>query len=628
MIQPRTLCELFQESHHARPRAHAYLCKVDGTYTPVSSQTVVDRVHALASGLRQIGVQPGDRIAILGTNSLEWAVADYAILHCGAVTVPIYPTLQADAVQHILHDCEAMAVFVATTDQLSLLGPTKGLPHLQHAIVFEDGAEEGRDGARTIHGIAEFETRGAALQDTEEFERVWRAVRPHDVATIIYTSGTTGIPKGAMLTHDNLVSNVLAVLRRLPLGPTDTCLSFLPLSHVMERMAGHFVMWHAGTTIAFAESVDKVPQNLVEVRPTVLVSVPRLYEKMNARVLAALEHAPPLRQKLFAWAQGVGRQRVRLEQSGKQPGPWLQLQAALASKLVFSKLRARLGGRMRFMISGGAPLATDIAEFFFAADLPILEGYGLTETSPVICVNPLGRPRIGTVGPPIDGAEVRIAENGEILAKGRNIMQGYYGQPEATAKAIEDGWFHTGDVGAMTPEGYLRITDRLKDLIVTSGGKNIAPQPIESRLKSCAYIAEAILVGDRRNYLTALIVPHFAHLEERAKALGIDAAARAQIVAAPEILRLFTDVFNAVNSQLPSYERIKRFCLLERELQIEAGEITPSMKVKRNVVAKRYARQIDAMYADPPPAYVGCPETHVEPAAAHAALTSTGSGPS
>jgi long-chain acyl-CoA synthetase len=395
----------------------------------------------------------------------------------------------------------------------------------------------------------------------------------------------------------------------------------LPLSHIFERMAGHFVMWHAGATIAFAESIDTVPQNLVEVRPTVLVSVPRLYEKMNARVLAALEQAPPLRQKLFAWAQTVGRQRVRLEQSGKRPSPWLQLQTALASKLVFGKLRARLGGRMRFMISGGAPLAVDIAEFFFAADLPILEGYGLTETSPVICVNPFGRPRIGTVGPPIDGVEVRIAENGEILARGRNIMQGYYGQPEATANVIEDGWFHTGDVGAMTPDGYLRITDRLKDLIVTSGGKNIAPQPIEARLKSCAYIAEAILIGDKHNYLTALIVPHFAHLDERAKALGIDTAARAQIVAAPEILRVFLDVVNALNVQLPSYERIKRFCLLERELQQEAGEITPSMKVKRNVVAKRYAHQIAAMYAEPPPSFVACPETHVEAAAGQAALT-------
>jgi long-chain acyl-CoA synthetase len=289
---------------------------------------------------------------------------------------------------------------------------------------------------------------------------------------------------------------------------------------------------------------------------------------------------------------------------------------------VFSKLRARLGGRMRFMISGGAPLAADIAEFFFAADLPILEGYGLTETSPVITVNPLGRPRIGTVGPPIDGVEVRIAENGEILAKGRNIMKGYYGQPDATANVIEDGWFHTGDVGAMTPDGYLRITDRLKDLIVTSGGKNIAPQPIEAKLKSCAYIAEAILIGDQHKYLTALIVPHYAHLEERAKALGIDVAQRAALVAAPEILRLFTEVLSTVNAQQPSYERIKRFCLLERELQMDAGEITPSMKVKRNVVAKRYAREIASMYADPPPSHVGCPETHAATVdAAQAALT-------
>ncbi|NIP88982.1 MAG: AMP-binding protein, partial [Gammaproteobacteria bacterium] len=365
MREPLTLCELFQYSLERHPRERAYMLKVNGAYRPISSREFADRVESVTAALRQIGVQPGDRVAIVAPNRLEWAIADYAILHSGAVTVPVYPTLQASAVQHILSDCSAMAAFVADGEQLAKLGNAKQLPHLQHAIRMDAGGSDNENGngkpPRPVYTWREFETRGAAAPDPEAFARVWQAQKPDDLATLIYTSGTTGDPKGVMLTHTNLVSNVLSALRRFPINDRDTCLSFLPLSHIFERMAGHFVMWHAGACIAFAESVEAVPENLAEVRPTILVSVPRLYEKMNARVLSSVAESSAIRQKLFDWAQQVGRDRVRLEQADQPIPSWMKVQSAVADRLVFSKLRQRLGGRMRFMISGGAPLAPGIA---------------------------------------------------------------------------------------------------------------------------------------------------------------------------------------------------------------------------------------------------------------------------
>ena len=401
----------------------------------------------------------------------------------------------------------------------------------------------------------------------------------------------------------------LAVLERVPILEDDTCLSFLPLSHVLERTASQFVMWHVGASIAFAESVDTVPQNLLEVKPTVLISVPRLYEKMNARILTAVEQGPRSRRRTFAWAQSVGRDRVRREQMGEKL-PWsLVLKNRLADRLVFAKLRLRLGGRMRILVSGGAPLTRSIAEFFHAAGLPILEGYGLTETSPVICLNPRERPKIGTVGPPVEGVEVRIAANGEIVTRGPNVMRGYWNNDKATAEVLVDGWFHTGDVGELDGDGYLRITDRLKDLLVTAGGKKVAPQPIEARFKASQYLVEAILVGDQRKYVSALIIPNFTNLENWARGNNVAFANPADLVRAPQVLHLFEIFIGELNDELSSYERIKRFRLLERELELKSGEITPSMKVKRSVIATSFADLIDAMYEDPPPPGVGSPPT-------------------
>jgi long-chain acyl-CoA synthetase len=607
LLQPRTICDVFQSSVHDLPRQKAYLHKVGGAYRAVSSHEIVERVQSVAAALRAIGVQPGDRVAILSGNCIEWAIADYAILHCGGVTVPLYPTLKSSGVLQILKDCDATAAFVADAEQLQKIGSLQDLPHLQHAIVLQAAESTTTSAERTIYSMSEFENRGIAAYDAKAFERTWRAVKPDDLATLIYTSGTTGVPKGVMLTHDNIVSNMLAILLRVQPDHTDRCLSFLPLSHIFERMGGHFLMWYTGTTIAFAESIETVPTNLNEIRPTILVSVPRLYEKMNARVLASVEASSPTKQKLFAWARKVGGDRLALQQNNKAIPLWLQLQFLIADKLVFSKLRERLGGRIRFMISGGAPLSRPIAEFFHSAGLFILEGYGLTETSPVVSLNPLQRPRLGTVGPLLQGVEVNIADNGEILVRGRGVMKGYWQRPKETAAVLADGWFHTGDIGEINSEGYLRITDRLKDIIVTAAGKNIAPQPIESSLKASQFIAEAIVIGDQRKHLSVILVPHFLQLQEWAATQGIPAEPLEALVKHPKTVQLYCDVLARINQELPSFETLKRCCLLDRELQLESSEITPTMKVKRSVITKNYAALIECMYEDSPPTHIGCP---------------------
>jgi long-chain acyl-CoA synthetase len=485
---------------------------------------------------------------------------------------------------------------------------------MRTAIVFEADAAAGAGGAgggRRVVDLASLERRGG---DPTQLEATWRALQPDDLASIIYTSGTSGASKGVMLTHANIIANILSMLRRVPITAADTCLSFLPLSHVLERTCGHFLMWHVGATIAYAENVDTVAANLGEVHPTILISVPRLYEKMNARILAAIATAPPLRQRLFGWAQAQGRERVRLEQEGRPIPSGLAFRSRVADRLVFSKLRGRVGGRMRCMISGGAPLSRSIAEFFYAAGLPILEGYGLTETSPVLAVNPRERIRIGTVGPPLDNVELRIADNGEILARGPSIMRGYWQNDAATAEALAGGWFHTGDVGELDSEGYLRITDRLKDIIVTAGGKKVAPQPIEARLKAFPYLAEAILIGDARQYVSAIVIPNFPNLEAHARGLGVAFASRTELVTAPPVLQLYASFLAGVNADLAQFERIKRFRLLDRELEAGTGELTPSMKVRRTVVSKTFAVLIEEMYKNPAPATVGLADASRETA--------------
>jgi len=463
-------------------------------------------------------------------------------------------------------------------------------------VSFEPGAGPG------VMPLADLREKGRAAlaTDPDAVRQLATGVETGDLATLIYTSGTTGDPKGVMLTHGNLLHNLLAAEKVFPMVNHEcTCLSFLPLCHSFERTAGHNFAIYVGETIAYAESVEKVPENMLEVRPHIMCSVPRLYEKMYARVNEKVAADPPLRQKIFRWAIGVGREVFAHRVARTQPGALLKLRFALADRLVFSKIKQRTGGRLRLFISGGAPLAREIAEFFGAAGMLICEGYGLTETSPVITCNRPDRIKPGTVGLPLEHVEVRIAEDGEILTRGPHVMKGYYNKPEATAEAIEkDGWFHTGDIGLVDADGFLVITDRKKDIIVTSGGKNIAPQPIENRLKTNRFFAEVVMIGNRRNFASALVVPNFEALQAWAQGRGIAVSGRDELVRQPQVVQHYTDLINEMTPDLAQFEKIKKIALLTREFSQESGELTPTLKVKRRVVEERYKTMIDMMYAN------------------------------
>jgi long-chain acyl-CoA synthetase len=459
-----------------------------------------------------------------------------------------------------------------------------------------------------VIGLAELYAMGAEAEAAGEganFKAEALSAKPDDAATIIYTSGTTGDPKGVVLSHDNIFSNVMAVLEVFRIGPTDSTLSFLPLSHIFERMAGHYTMFYAGATIHYAESVDTVPANLMEVSPTIVTSVPRLYEKMYARVLENALAGGPVKKRIFFWAKDVGERWADHTLAGERPPTLLGWQYALAHRLVFSKLKTRTGGQLRFFVSGGAPLPADIAKFFYSAGLPILEGYGLTETSPVICANLLDHVRIGTVGPPIPGVEVKIAPDGEILTRGRHVMKGYFNQPEATHEALDaDGWFHTGDIGELDAEGCLKITDRKKDLIVTAGGKNVAPQPIEQMVKHNKYIANAVMLGDRRKFCIMLVVPNFEQLERWAAYKRLAFVTHRGLLKLPEVHAKMEREVGKMLTELAKYETPKKILLLEHDFSIENGDLTPTLKVRRRIVEKKYQRQIDALYSEGPAATV------------------------
>jgi long-chain acyl-CoA synthetase len=424
-----------------------------------------------------------------------------------------------------------------------------------------------------------------------------RQVRPEQLATIIYTSGTTGEPKGVMLSHANLAANLIASATVLSVTEEDVALSFLPLSHAFERLVA-YVYVYCGVTIVFAESIETVARDLALVRPTLVTGVPRVFEKMHARIMEKGQSAPGLRKTLFRWAIDVGIASARASLRGKAPGLLTKVQAAVADRLVFSKIRDGVGGRIRYLISGSAPLPVGIAEFFHGIGLRILEGYGLTETAPVLSVNPPDAPRVGTVGKPLPGVELRIAPDGEILARGANIMAGYYNKPGATAEVLRDGWFHTGDIGVIDEQGYLRITDRKKDVLVTSGGKKIAPQPIEATLKHSPLVAEAVVLGDRRKYAVALIVPNYAELERRLKGLGRPAGTREELAGRPDVLALYQEIVDGLNRELSQFERIKKIALLPAEFSIEGGELTPTLKVRRKVVEERWKHVIEGLYGE------------------------------
>ena len=551
--EPATLAEVFARGIERFPRPDRFLQKIGGTFEPISTEEFARRVRACAGALASIGVKPGDRVAILSYNRVEWAIVDWACQLLGAVDVPIYSTLPANQVGYILQDSGAKAIVVENAAQAE-----KVQGRVPHVVSF--------DPAPATHSFEEFLKRGKEVEPAR--------VGPDDLATIIYTSGTTGEPKGVMLTQRNLVSNILTTCRVLNMEPTDVGLSFLPLSHSFERIMD-YGLFHSGASIAYAEAVDKVAENLNEVRPTVMAAVPRFYEKIYARILDSVSKMTPRKREVFEWARRVGALEAEYRRLGKKAPLFLRFRHWLARIAVFKKLAQRMGGRMRLFISGGAALQRDVAEFFWSIGFAVVEGYGLTETSPVLCINPPERVRLGTVGPAIPGVELRIAEDGEILARGPNIMKGYHNKPDATADVLKDGWFFTGDIGELDPEGYLKITDRKKDLLKTSGGKYLTPQPIENRLKLNPNVLNAVVIGDGRNFASVLLVP--------APGAGRDSLQAA---------------VDEVNRGLAKYEQLKKFALIEKDFTIEGGELTPTMKVRRRVVAEKYRDLIESMYAE------------------------------
>jgi long-chain acyl-CoA synthetase len=563
-MERRTTPELWREAVRDAPDEPAYLEETPDGWQPVSWDEAAERVDALARGLLARGARHGDRVAVLSRTRLEWMLLDWAVMSIGAVVVGLYPTSSAKECEYILGHCEAVLAFAEDDEQTHKLVSIRGsLPALREIIPFDWLEKLEADGRLARH-----------LQP--------EPVEEGDLATLIYTSGTTGPPKGCMLTHRNLVTAAVSVVEGMN-RPGDVVLLFLPLAHSYGRLA-HQTASHRGNTLALVSDVARVPEALAETRPTILPAVPRVYEKVHANTLGEIERAGGLRKRIGLWALGVGARTSRARRAGASVGGVLALQQRLAERLVFAKVRERLGGRLRLGISGAAPLSPDVLEFFHALGVPVIEGYGLTETASSATANDPADFRIGTVGRPVEGAEIRLADDGEILIRSDAVFAGYYKEPEATAAALgDDGWLRTGDVGEIDEEGFLRITDRKKDLIITAGGKNVAPQNLENALKASRFVSQALVVGDRRPYVAALVT--------------LDEAEVASSGRDPQ--QLVQELVDDVNRDRMRVEQIKRFAILPRDFSQEEGEVTPTLKLRRRVVHEHFADEIERLYAEP-----------------------------
>jgi long-chain acyl-CoA synthetase len=597
--EPLTLNELFNFALQAYRESEFLRFKREGEWRSLSYGEVARRVRELALGLYDLGIRKGEKVAIWSENRPEWNICDLASLAVGAVDVPIYATQTPGQVEYILTDSGARAIFVSASFVQDAIALKQKLPALEYVIAFDD--ENGASAGASVVTSESLIDRGRALfgREPDLYDSMWRTASPEDLATLLYTSGTTGDPKGVMLTHRNLTRCTLNTYHWLSLeGRRDVALTYLPFTHIFERGVWYLYAY-SGAVVNYAESIDAVGKNLAEVQPTVMTSVPRMFEKIYARIVERGASAGFPKKQIFMWSLGVGRRWAERKNRGERIGFWLELQHRVADSLVFKKWRAAVGGRIRSFISGGAPLAPEIAYLFTAAGLPILEGYGLTETSPSISCNTEERNRIGTVGPVIDNVNVRIAEDGEILVKGDTVMKGYYNRPVENEEAFtRDGWFRTGDIGHIDADGFLLITDRKKEMIKTSGGKYIAPQQLESLIKSSRFVSQVVVVGNARKFAAALIVPNIELLKSYAGLKGIKYSSIRELLADGRIQNLMQRQVDKYTAELARYEKVKKVVILEHEMTTESGEMTPTLKPRRKVIEKKYAALIDRLYAE------------------------------
>lgn len=595
--QPATLVDLFLSSADRFDLRDALNSKHNGSWRPISSRDVIRRSENIALGLYSLGLRKGDRAAILAPNSPEWTLADAGCQFSGIIDVPIYTTLGSESVKYIIDDSETRVIFLQDRETYERLLPTLGgCKSLEKFVFFQGAVPDGDD----LVSLADLERSGAELgtENPELAAELRIAIRATDIATLIYTSGTTGEPKGVMLTHQNIVSNVVDASEKYGFSPNDVSLSVLPLSHVFER-GGMYVYIRAGMRVFYAESIDKVPDNLKEVKPTIFVGVPRIFEKVFERARLKAAQAGRVNEIIFDWAIDVAKEYAGVVEQKLPVTMALMAKHAVADTIIFSRLREFFGGRLRFCITGGAALSDDIYLIFTGAGISIMQGYGLTETSPVISSNNRSAVRVGTVGKPIRDVEVRIAADGEIEVKGPNVMLGYYQKPEATKDVFtDDGFFRTGDIGQIDPDGFLKITDRKKELFKTSGGKYIAPSPIEQMLRGSRFVNQAVLVGNGRKFPAALIVPNFEMLESYARLKELNIADHEGYCSNPRILDLFTRQIDAMTPKLAQFEKVKRFVLLVNEFSVDSGELTPTLKIKRRIIDEKYRDVIDKMYRD------------------------------
>lgn len=575
-----------------------YGYKENGEWIKLNHLELQDKVECFALGLLNLGLKKGDRIGLVSENRIEWVIADLAIACIGAISVPLFPTMTSKQEEYVFNDCEASAIILSTGFQLSKISEViENIPTMRHVIIFSEPLGETPVNIKTMKYVTE---RGGEIRPVEQrrnmIQDLIAKITPDDLLTIIYTSGTTGNPKGVMLSHENVISNVIGARQAVHFTENDIFLSFLPLCHSYERTAGYYSALSIGATIYFAESIETVASNLKEIKPTFLTTVPKLLETVKKKIFASMENEKPAKRKIFNWAVDVGTKYVKAMQKGTIPF-LLTNQYKLADKLVFSKIRTKIGVEQINFVSGGAALAPEVEEFFFAIGYKVIDGYGLTESAPVLTVSDLNNLEISTVGKALHNVEIKIAEDGEILAKGPNVMKGYWNDHEATSNAIdEEGWLYTGDIGIITEKGNLRITDRKKNIFVSSGGKNIAPQPIENLLALSPFIERCLLIGDKREYLTALITPDFEQLVKIADNFDIKYANPTELISNEKIIKTIKQDIDRLQKDLAKYERVRKFILLSEPFSIENGTLTPKLSIRRHVVERKYSDLIDQMY--------------------------------